>query len=226
MNGRASFKALPALVAAGTLTFAAGPSLATAVSDANAGLDALQRGDNPTAIRLFSKALASQQLAKADRELAYLKRGEAHLAAHENDLALVDATRALALKPDDSEAWDLRDKAPLADWRQFLIYFPHGHAAMKAADVGPVLDSIREYASSSHAKAILLVGYTDTSYDSGKSVALSRQRAQAIGAALSAKGIKPSIITVAGVGKAQPAVPAADNTPEPLNERVVVLVLP
>jgi Ni/Co efflux regulator RcnB len=87
------------------------PQSSGPLGDAAAGLDALNRGDDAAAIQLLTRALKSGGLSTADRELAYLKRGEAYLAAGDRPKALADADRALGLESGDSEASDLRDQA-------------------------------------------------------------------------------------------------------------------
>jgi tetratricopeptide (TPR) repeat protein len=100
------------LCAAGTvLTFLAHSAYADGLSDAKAGLEALNRGDNTAAISLFTKAITGGKLSRADKELAYVKRSEAYLATGSKDKALADANRALALDSGDSEAAGVRDKA-------------------------------------------------------------------------------------------------------------------
>lgn len=81
------------------------------LDQAQAGLDALNRGDNDAAIRLFTEALKSRALAGSDRELAYVKRAEAYLAQGDRAKALADANRALGMNSTDGEASDVRDQA-------------------------------------------------------------------------------------------------------------------
>lgn len=99
------------LGAVAALALAAGPVLADALADAQAGMDALNRGDSGQAIQLFSRALAANTLKGADLELAHVKRAEAYLAAGQKDQALADAEAALKLDPSDAEAKGARDKA-------------------------------------------------------------------------------------------------------------------
>src|ERR1700742_2879797 len=93
-------------VLTGAMLLAAAGAFANAVDDGNAGLDALKKEDYPTAIRMFSRALKSGQLAGADKEFAYLNRGKAYLGNHQLDLAIADLKAAVKLAPDDSEAAD------------------------------------------------------------------------------------------------------------------------
>lgn len=84
---------------------------ANGIEDGNAGLKALQSGDNDGAIALFTRALNSGQLKGEDREFAYANRGAAYL--NKNDLsdAIADLDRARQLKPDDAEVQDALVKA-------------------------------------------------------------------------------------------------------------------
>ncbi len=49
------------------------------IAAGKAGISALEAGSYQRAISLFTRALSDKQLKSADRELAYLKRGEAEL---------------------------------------------------------------------------------------------------------------------------------------------------
>ena len=104
-------KFLALVLTSATLMLCVQAAGADAIADAKAGLDALNRGDNTSAVSLFTKALGSGHLAKSDKELAYAKRAQAYLALGAKDKALSDANRALAMDPNDSEAAAARDQA-------------------------------------------------------------------------------------------------------------------
>jgi tetratricopeptide (TPR) repeat protein len=93
------------------MLLAGGVAHADPLGDAKSGLAAFNQGDNPTAIKLFTSALDSGRLTRADQELAYVKRAEAYLAASDGKSALTDANHALDLDPRDSEALATRDRA-------------------------------------------------------------------------------------------------------------------
>jgi tetratricopeptide (TPR) repeat protein len=99
------------LVAGAAVALMAGAAQADPLDDAKAGLAALDKGDDATAIRMFTVALDSGRLTRPDRELAYVKRAQAYLAAEASDKALADANRALDLDPRDAEATATRDRA-------------------------------------------------------------------------------------------------------------------
>lgn len=86
------------------------PARADGLSDAKAGLEAFNRGDNDGAVRLFTKALASGELTRSDQELAYFYRAQAHAAENDRASALADLDQAQKLDPGDQEAIDLRQK--------------------------------------------------------------------------------------------------------------------
>ena len=99
------------LLAAATLAvllLTAPAGRAGSLDDANAGLDALGRGDYATAVRLFTKALRAGNLSASDRELAFVRRAQAYIGQQRNDLALADLQQALKLDPNDQEAVNLR----------------------------------------------------------------------------------------------------------------------
>jgi len=101
----------PLPLALAVLALLAGPALADPPAGAKAGLEALSRGDNDAAVRLFTQFLLYGGPARADRELAYVKRAEAFLALGRNGDALADARRAVALDPRNAEALEVRGKA-------------------------------------------------------------------------------------------------------------------
>lgn len=73
----------------------------TGVQSGLAGITALNNGNYQDAIRLFTLALKAGDLKANDRELAYLKRGEAELDLGQVAPGLRDLRKALQLKPDD-----------------------------------------------------------------------------------------------------------------------------
>ena len=76
---------------------------ADGISDANAGLIALNNGNNTEAVRLFTNALGAG-LSRQDEELAYVKRAQAYFNQGQSAFAVADLERALAIDPNDSEA--------------------------------------------------------------------------------------------------------------------------
>jgi tetratricopeptide (TPR) repeat protein len=100
-----------AILLAVVLALAPSVVRADAVADANAGADALAAGQYERAVQLFTGAINSKRLSSEDLESAYVERGKAYRGEHNEKLALADFDRALALKPDDQEAFTLRAQA-------------------------------------------------------------------------------------------------------------------
>jgi tetratricopeptide (TPR) repeat protein len=71
---------------------------------AQAGMEALNAGNDQKAIQLFTRAINSERLSPDDQELALLSRGKAYLQTGATANAIADLNRALRMKPDDQEA--------------------------------------------------------------------------------------------------------------------------
>ena len=93
------------------MILAAGSASANPLDDAKAGMKAFDRGDNSTAVRMFTAAIDSGRLMRSDQELAFVKRSEARIAMGQGQAALADANSALNLDPSDGEAIAARDHA-------------------------------------------------------------------------------------------------------------------
>jgi len=78
---------------------------------AQAGMEALNAGNYPKAIQLFTVAINSERLSPDDQELALLSRGKAYLQSGAAASAVTDLNRALHMKPDDQDAQDAFGKA-------------------------------------------------------------------------------------------------------------------
>jgi tetratricopeptide (TPR) repeat protein len=74
------------------------PACASARSDMKAGYDALRRQDHDTAISLFTSAIASGDLVRANLALAYQYRGVDYLKTGRYDEAIADFDRAIMLE--------------------------------------------------------------------------------------------------------------------------------
>ncbi|HEY7899855.1 MAG TPA: hypothetical protein VIC25_01600 [Caulobacteraceae bacterium] len=106
------------------MALAASAAGAGPLDDAKSGLAALEKGDSASAIGLFTRALDSGQLGRADQELAHVKRAQAYLHSGDARSALADANQALDIDPRDQEATaalgrarDLLNSAPEASSR-------------------------------------------------------------------------------------------------------------
>jgi tetratricopeptide (TPR) repeat protein len=92
------------------IAMSVGAARADPLSDAKAGLDALNKGDNDTAIRLLSEAINSGGLASSDLELAHVKRAEAYAAEKNAASASIDLDAAAKLDPNDKEIATVRQQ--------------------------------------------------------------------------------------------------------------------
>jgi tetratricopeptide (TPR) repeat protein len=118
---------------------AAGATSANPLDDAKGGMKAFDKGDNSTAVRLFTSALNSHRLTRTDQELALVKRAEARIALGQGQAALADAYSALNLDPADNEAIATRDRA------QALIAPPPERTAAAAPEPASYLKSQAAY---------------------------------------------------------------------------------
>ena len=93
---------IPGLAALAALALGSA-AWANANDDGNAGLKALQAGDNDSAIVYFTRAINSHRLRGDDLEFAYANRGQAYLNKQDRADAIVDLDQARQLKPDDAD---------------------------------------------------------------------------------------------------------------------------
>jgi lipoprotein NlpI len=80
------------------------PGVATAAG-IESGLAAEKRGDLDETIRLMTEALAAPNLSIADQAAAHARRGDAYRAEGKLDPALADLDTAIALAPEDFDAY-------------------------------------------------------------------------------------------------------------------------
>lgn len=107
--------------------------------------------------------------------------------------------------------------------QNYLIFFNFG-AEEFSPEVDPLLNTIVEVAKKESATKVELIGHTDTALVPSLSKTISLARAEAVKAALVAKGIPASAITTRGEGKSKPLVPTPDGVKEPQNRRVEILL--
>ena len=92
----------------GLLMLAAGPVMAGAKEDWDAGLEAAQRGNNAAAVELYTRAIAASELSGEDRARLHYNRGIVLHRLREYDRAIGDYDQALQLKPTYPEALNNR----------------------------------------------------------------------------------------------------------------------
>jgi outer membrane protein OmpA-like peptidoglycan-associated protein len=106
---------------------------------------------------------------------------------------------------------------------RFRLYFIFGGDDLTPESVAAyraVFDDIKQRA----AYEVEVIGHTDTVGTPAYNQALSRARAAAMRDRLGRDGLDTGAISIAGRGKLDLLVPTADQTPEPRNRRVEILV--
>jgi outer membrane protein OmpA-like peptidoglycan-associated protein len=101
----------------------------------------------------------------------------------------------------------------------FHIYFPFNSAAL-TKDAKAVIKDIVSLFKAEKPKAVNLAGHTDTSGSSVYNMKLGMKRADAVGKALAARGVKA--VKETSYGEADLPKPTADNVKEAQNRQVVV----
>ena len=119
---------------------------ADGLSDANAGMDALNLGDFGKAVTLFTRAITNGKLSSSDKELAYVKRAQAYFGEKNSNLALADLARAEQLDPSDGDVDRLRAeiKGKLGSQTQRPLNTPTSGWVSCSAE--PTLRSLNELA--------------------------------------------------------------------------------
>jgi outer membrane protein OmpA-like peptidoglycan-associated protein len=122
------------------------------------------------------------------------------------------------------------EKAQATTWviddpalNSYLVLFELDSSAIDSAGQ-EVIDQILLDAPPSRSVRISVTGHADRTGPEAYNMALSLRRANAVGAALIAGGIAPDIITVAGRGESEPAVPTPDDVKERVNRRVEIFL--
>jgi outer membrane protein OmpA-like peptidoglycan-associated protein len=105
----------------------------------------------------------------------------------------------------------------------YIIFFNFG-AEEFSPEVDSLINTIVERAKQDNATKIELIGHTDTALVPSLSKTISLARAEAVKAALVAKGMPASAISTRGEGKSKPLVPTPDGVKEPQNRRVEILL--
>jgi OmpA-OmpF porin, OOP family len=106
---------------------------------------------------------------------------------------------------------------------QFTLYFIEGKDEL-TDESKQIVESVFSEISRRPVPDVLVVGHTDTVGTDQLNDMLSRQRAEAIRAALIAHGIAPENITAVGRGKREPVVRTAEGVAEARNRRVEIIV--
>jgi outer membrane protein OmpA-like peptidoglycan-associated protein len=114
------------------------------------------------------------------------------------------------------------DALPAAS-QVYTVYFTTGSTALLPAS-SALVDRIVEEVARRRAVEVQVTGHTDRVGSLESNDQLSEQRAAAVRDLLSARGLHASLVRVVGRGEREPLVPTPDETPEPRNRRVEILI--
>ena len=116
-----------------------------------------------------------------------------------------------------------RIEARFAD--AFVLFFPFDSAVIAGEGI-EALDAVVEAAAAGGPIAIRVDGHADRAGPTGYNRGLSGRRADAVRAALRARGIDAGRIAVHAFGESRPRLATPDGVREPQNRRVEVIVAP
>lgn len=105
----------------------------------------------------------------------------------------------------------------------FLLYFEYGSSVL-TVESQPVPAMILESILRKNSRDVRINGHSDTVGKREDNARLSLERAKSARDLLVGKGVDPSIIQVFSHGEGNLLIPTPDETPEPRNRRVEVLV--
>lgn len=106
---------------------------------------------------------------------------------------------------------------------RFILYFEKGTSDLtdeSEARLADVFTAIEDRASTD----ISIIGHTDTLGSAKDNQALSLDRARALGGILKEKGVDMSVVEITSHGETNQLVPTPDETEEPRNRRVEIIV--
>lgn len=116
-------------------------------------------------------------------------------------------------------ALDARPPPP----HSYTIYFYFETSVLKP-DSMAMLDRIKAELKAVRAAEIVVIGHTDRAGPAAYNDALSLQRAVVVRNAFIAIGVPRRLISIAGRGEREPAVPTANGVLEPRNRRVEIKI--
>lgn len=112
---------------------------------------------------------------------------------------------------------------PMAQPEPLILFFDFDSTAIDA-DGNAVIDNAVATAERLGLTGFSVTGHADRAGSEDYNIALSLRRADAVKAALEARGIDGVEISVAGRGEAETAVPTADGVRERANRRVEIII--
>lgn len=105
----------------------------------------------------------------------------------------------------------------------FLLYFQH-QSSILVQESKQQLAAAVEAITERQSQHISVIGHADTSGNRDYNLQLSRERAQQVQQLLIDSGIEPQFIQTTSHGEENPLIKTGDNTAEPRNRRVEIVV--
>lgn len=102
-----------------------------------------------------------------------------------------------------------------------IVFFEFDSAEV-STEGGQTLDTVVTNIRTCAWRRLTIVGHTDQAGTDAYNVTLSQQRADAVQAALAARGVSAAAMTVSAQGESNPRVVLADGTRSPQNRRVEI----
>lgn len=115
------------------------------------------------------------------------------------------------------------EPAPAPDCSDEIVYFDFDEASIRP-DAEPALDRAAGKISTCGPEVVIVEGHTDTKGSKRYNEGLSRRRAEAVRAALIARGVDGGLIRIEALGETENAVDCGDNCKEQENRRAVVII--
>jgi outer membrane protein OmpA-like peptidoglycan-associated protein len=106
---------------------------------------------------------------------------------------------------------------------QFTLFFVEGKDEF-TDESKRIVDSVFAEIARRPIADVIVIGHTDTVGNDAANDTLSRQRADVVRAAFTARGLAADKVVAIGRGKRELAVPTGDGVAEPRNRRVEILV--
>jgi peptidoglycan-associated lipoprotein len=126
---------------------------------------------------------------------------------------------AVQLQRDFGDILKIQPAPPLS----FLLYFKTGGAELNTESVA-LLPQIIEQVKSRVGVDVSIIGHTDTQGKADANTALALRRAEAVETLLKSQGMQASAVLVESHGESNLLVPTPDETPEPRNRRVEIVI--
>jgi outer membrane protein OmpA-like peptidoglycan-associated protein len=130
---------------------------------------------------------------------------------------------AFAARPADPARYAALTAALPEPPARFTLYFLEGTTTL-TAESEPELKRVFAEIARRPGAEVQITGHTDTVGSDADNDALSLKRAREIREALIRQGLSPSISRPTGRGERELLIPTPDNTPEPRNRRVEIIV--